>query len=213
MMSTYYVSIGNSDDKLAQAEWHTFIEDIDLCFKMAAAKIHGRWFSAPDAAFQNACWCFEAAEKWIEQGFKPVLSLLAHRYQQDSIALARAETEFVEPYEGCFWQDSREEAEALAAYLNRLSAAEQQAQTLLAEKELELGHAHEDWLHVNQDEWEALQAQAQTLRAKAELAAQFQDYLHMQETRPDFHLSVWEKAWLRKADSLNPQSVGASDES
>jgi hypothetical protein len=57
-------------------------------------------------------------------------------------------------------------------------------------------------LWIAERETEALETELKTLRAKAELAAQFQDYLHMQETRSDFRLSVWERAWLRKADLL-----------
>lgn len=39
-----------------------------------------------------------------------------------------------------------------------LNALESQVATLQAEKELELGHAHEDYIHVNQDEYAALQS-------------------------------------------------------
>jgi len=39
----------------------------------------------------------------------------------------------------------------------------ERVQELEAERELELGHAHEDWLHVNQDEWEATKERVRVL--------------------------------------------------
>lgn len=90
----YYLCIGNSDDKLTQAEWRDFIDDVDITLQLAN-HTHGRWFSEPKSQWQSACWCIEASEHWVEQGLKPVLSLLAGRYRQDSIALAKADTEFV----------------------------------------------------------------------------------------------------------------------
>lgn len=97
-MSIYYLSIGNSDDKLTQQEWFGFIDDIDIALNMGCVRIHGRWYSEPKSPWQNACWCIQPdSEEWIEKGLKPVLRLFASRYRQDSIALAKADTEFIEP--------------------------------------------------------------------------------------------------------------------
>jgi hypothetical protein len=51
-------------------------------------------------------------------------------------------------------------ANAAARDVARLEA---RVRELEAEKELELGHAHEDWLHVQQDDYEALQARVREL--------------------------------------------------
>lgn len=95
-MSIYYVSIGNSDDKLTQREWAMFVEDMDNLLEVNEFTIHGRWFSAPDRGFQNACWCFEETGS-IQVGawFRDGLAQFARRYRQDSIALAMAQTEFI----------------------------------------------------------------------------------------------------------------------
>ena len=93
-MSIYYISIGNSDDKLSQREWSSFIEDVDIVVKNY--HVHGRWFSEPSVPWQSGCWCVEAPE-YAFSGLRPVLALLADRYQQNSIAIAVAATELVAP--------------------------------------------------------------------------------------------------------------------
>ena len=89
-----YISIGNSDDKLTQAEWATFYRETNLLLRQYG-HIHGQWVSEPASAWQNACWCLEFDEK-----DRPVvtwsLATLATRYNQDSIAWAEApKTEFL----------------------------------------------------------------------------------------------------------------------
>ena len=91
-----YVSIGNSDNKLTQREWANFIEDIDIVVARYTDSPHGRWFSAPDSAYQNFCVCLEIDPADVED-FKIDLGHLCRRYKQDSIAWAEAETEFIRP--------------------------------------------------------------------------------------------------------------------
>ena len=90
-----FIGIGNSDNHLSQADWATFIDDIDILVK--PFRIHGRWFSAPDSAFQNAAWCieFEHHPSDAIDALRPCLALLAKRYQQDSIALTCGRPEFI----------------------------------------------------------------------------------------------------------------------
>lgn len=91
---TVYVSIGNSDDKLSQREWSEFYEETDDLVGFAAAKVHGRWTSAPTDAYQNACWCVELDLDDAEN-LRKDLPGLAYRYRQDSIAWAVATTDFI----------------------------------------------------------------------------------------------------------------------
>jgi hypothetical protein len=95
-----YVSIGNSDDKLTQAEWSKFILDMsaEVC---SLGQVHGAWFSAPASPWQNACWCVEfsgpdaqATDNVVAEA-KEQAAELARKYHQDSIAWARTETEFI----------------------------------------------------------------------------------------------------------------------
>ncbi len=93
---TIYVSIGNSDDKLTQFRWSCFQNDINRALVAVGADVHGQWYSAPDSPFQNACWCFEVLPTLVK-GLKARLEYLAENYEQDSIAWAQADTEFIKP--------------------------------------------------------------------------------------------------------------------
>lgn len=53
------ISIGNSDDKLSQAEWSRFVTEVRDTFQYYDIQIHGEWFSLPDKPWQNANWCVE----------------------------------------------------------------------------------------------------------------------------------------------------------
>lgn len=94
-MTTVYISIGNSDDKLTQTEWAAFVNDVDMLLDGRLITIHGRWFSSPDTGYQNACWCIEKEKALV---LRSELRRLAGRYHQDSIAWAEAPTtDFIGP--------------------------------------------------------------------------------------------------------------------
>lgn len=81
-----YISIGNSDDKLTQMRWSAFVSDVRTVIANSQSKIHGEWFSAPNAPWQNACWCIEPIHP--ESALRRKLRGLARQYEQDSIAYA-----------------------------------------------------------------------------------------------------------------------------
>jgi hypothetical protein len=93
---TVYISIGNSDDKLSQADWAAFYRSVNLNIRGWAWQIHGQWVSEPASAWQNACWCVEVLSE-LAVHLRGELSQLAAQYRQDSIAWAVAETEFIKP--------------------------------------------------------------------------------------------------------------------
>lgn len=108
-MITVYISIGNSDDKLGQERWARFVADVDAHTTSLEddreAVIHGRWLSAPDSPYQNACWCLQIHEDphtgsragWLRE----VLASLAYTYEQDSIAWSEVKsTELLGPSHG-----------------------------------------------------------------------------------------------------------------
>lgn len=92
-MLTVYISIGNSDDKLSQAEWSTFHSAVDQVIRRGAHRVHGAWLSPSADPWQNACWCIEIESSiWL----RGQLANLARAYEQDSIAWAEAPvTEFL----------------------------------------------------------------------------------------------------------------------
>ncbi len=95
-----YVSAGNSDDKLSQAEWSAFIRDIEHSLPSGGwVRRHGNWRSLPDDPWQNACWCVEINDAVAETStvaMKKQLAFIATSWNQDSIAWAEVkETEFL----------------------------------------------------------------------------------------------------------------------
>jgi hypothetical protein len=94
---TVYVSIGNSDDKLTQAEWSHFCAAVDALLAHFTFQRHGVWFSLPTSAYQNACWLIEVKSEY-EADIRRGLRDLAGEFRQDSIAWAEATTELLTPW-------------------------------------------------------------------------------------------------------------------
>lgn len=95
LVSTVYVAIGNSDDKLPQADWVTFSLYVEERIRLYAQEVHGAWYSHPTSPWQNACFCFTITpvRATLLRG-----ELTAQRalFKQDSVAWTNAcETEFI----------------------------------------------------------------------------------------------------------------------
>lgn len=93
-MTTCVIQVGNSDDKLTQREWSSFLREIERALLWSKLTIHFSGFSAQDAQWQNACWVIEVSEedmKWM----KDKIAFIRSRYKQDSVAWTTGETEFL----------------------------------------------------------------------------------------------------------------------
>ncbi|MGH3783157.1 MAG: hypothetical protein ACRDZY_08375 [Acidimicrobiales bacterium] len=93
-MSTVHAAIGNSDDKLSQRDWSSYLEDFHLVMVTAATQVHGVWHSAPVSQFQNACIAAEVAPEALD-GLRAALLSLRRRHRQESVAFNVSETELV----------------------------------------------------------------------------------------------------------------------
>jgi hypothetical protein len=97
---TVTIQIGNSDDKLTQREWSTFVSKVDSLIRYNThEKIHFTGASYPDSFWQNACWVVEVKSSSVA-AFKHRLMLFmrAHgseRFQQESVAVTVGTTEFI----------------------------------------------------------------------------------------------------------------------
>lgn len=94
MPVTVYLSIGNSDDKLTQAEWSQFVVEM-IARVVSIGHTHGAWFSLPHTPYQNACWCVEYATADDLAEAREVTVEIREKYRQDSVAWATASTEFL----------------------------------------------------------------------------------------------------------------------
>jgi hypothetical protein len=92
-MTSTYITIGNSDDKLTQREWASFFSTTALAIRgaveAAGGTVHGQWVSEPASAWQNACWCVNLGADSAEL-LKLRLSEIATDFRQASIAWAQA---------------------------------------------------------------------------------------------------------------------------
>jgi hypothetical protein len=89
-----YVSIGNSDDKLTQAEWSAYAQSVRNLLRLRAREIHGEWYSAADSEYQNACFCVVLADD--TPVIREELAEMRQAWRQDSVAWAEVPvTEFV----------------------------------------------------------------------------------------------------------------------
>lgn len=93
-LKTVSVLIGNSDDKLPQSSWSTFVEWTDKAINEYCDGVHFMGYSNPAAKWQNACWVFTITEE-REPELKAVLRKLRDKWGQDSIAYVVGKTEFL----------------------------------------------------------------------------------------------------------------------
>lgn len=89
-----YVTIGNSDNKLGQLDWSNFCRDVDNLVRAFAHDVHGEFYSLPNAEWQNACWSFTIHAS-ATTAARANLGIIAHEFEQDSIAWAEAQVVFL----------------------------------------------------------------------------------------------------------------------
>lgn len=96
-MLTVLIMIGNSDDKLAQHQWCSYWTAVHNLVLEYADEVHGEWVSESMSPFQNAAWCAVFYEDMAAE-LKGRLRVIAHTYEQDSIAWAEIpEAQFLIP--------------------------------------------------------------------------------------------------------------------
>jgi hypothetical protein len=93
-VKTVVVQIGNSDNKLKQADWARFVQCVGGIIREQAATIH--FFGGPEnwASWQKVCWVFDCEESRLSQ-VKIRLTEARKEFLQDSAAVTVGETEFV----------------------------------------------------------------------------------------------------------------------
>lgn len=110
-MTTVYITIGNSDDKLSQEQWAEFCAAVHLAVTgMLAhgAVVHFHGYSIPSAPWQNAMWAVELPDDPdVVDALRVRLAGLAWAYNQDSIAWGRVENvEFLAGQRNAAWDGS-----------------------------------------------------------------------------------------------------------
>lgn len=82
-----YVSWGNSDDKLTQAEWSAMCVRVVDEIQQRGLVVHVIGYSAPASVWQNACAGFEVDDSCTDE-LKQALGEICGRFRQDGIVWA-----------------------------------------------------------------------------------------------------------------------------
>lgn len=96
-------AIGNTDDKLPQREWSSFVGQVhslvDLVVHAHDGAVQFMGYSAPGAPWQNALWAIEMPDDPdAREALRARLRVLAGRYRQDAVAWWEAgHTEMLTP--------------------------------------------------------------------------------------------------------------------
>lgn len=88
------VSIGNSDDKLTQAEWSEYVKEVRRAMASRCRQMYGEWYSSGDSPFQNACFCGEFYLDTLK-GLREVLTAIRIEHKQESVAFLVGEAKFI----------------------------------------------------------------------------------------------------------------------
>lgn len=91
---TITIQIGNSDDKLTQAKWSEFVEEIRKAIELNCNVIHFFGGAENWKPWQNVCWIIVCPD-YVLSTFKDVLTGIRLKYNQDSIAFSICTTEFI----------------------------------------------------------------------------------------------------------------------
>lgn len=99
--TTILVAIGNSDNKLTQAQWslfHSAVDDEIVAFaQYAGITLHGRWVSPSTDPYQNAGWCIAVEDDMmvhtrdLQNGIRSILPA----FGQDSVAWTVGQTRLI----------------------------------------------------------------------------------------------------------------------
>jgi len=88
------IEIGNSDDKLTQAEWAKYVEAVRHKVSIYAEQVFFFGGSPNWMHWQNACWHFEIDNRY-ETPLREVLILLRKKFNQESIAWSELIYEYI----------------------------------------------------------------------------------------------------------------------
>lgn len=94
MMTTVTIQIGNSDDKLTQAEWGRYVKDVERAINYHCPDVHFFGGSPNWFPWQNVAWVTNAPKDDLMRLLMR-LREIREQYGQDSIAWTQGETVFI----------------------------------------------------------------------------------------------------------------------
>ena len=93
---TITLQIGNSDDKLTQAEWFDFVNSMTNVVTAYQQQIHFASGSPSNARWQDFCWVFEMeADNLVRDALYRQVHDCRKKFKQNSAAFTEGQTSFV----------------------------------------------------------------------------------------------------------------------
>jgi hypothetical protein len=93
-LKTIVVQIGNSDNKLPQAQWAEFVRRVNGMIREHAKAVHFFGGTENWAAWQRVCWVFDCEGARMAE-LRSRLTATRKEFRQDAAALTEGETEFI----------------------------------------------------------------------------------------------------------------------
>ena len=93
-MKTITIQIGNSDDRLTQKDWASFVADVARAVESCPGRVHFAGASPGSEPWQNYCVVVEVESQFVEL-LRGEVESVRRRWRQDSVAWTEGETRFV----------------------------------------------------------------------------------------------------------------------
>ncbi len=91
---TVAILIGNTDNKLTQQMWATYVRDMSSLVADYTEDIHFCGGPSTFERYQNACWVFTIDDR-DRSSLRTKITKLREEYRQDSVAWLIGTTEFI----------------------------------------------------------------------------------------------------------------------
>jgi hypothetical protein len=91
---TVTVQLGNTDNKLTQQEWSSFITSVRVCLTAFNVTTHFQGGTREDAPYQNFCIVFNAKPETLPT-LKHQVCMVGASFRQNSVAWTEGVTEFI----------------------------------------------------------------------------------------------------------------------
>lgn len=100
-----YVSVGNPNDDLSQAQWARLVREMNLLLQSAdgvgGVDLTGQWLSEPASAWQDACWALQLSSRVpVRKRIESLRSKLLNIADRYRVTIVWAEAPKVELIEG-----------------------------------------------------------------------------------------------------------------
>ena len=89
------ILIGNSDDRLTQAQWANYVNTMRHQISRHVEEIHCESLTASDSSRQSACFVVSTMNTASKSGLRSAVIQVRRQFNQDSVAWLEGKTELI----------------------------------------------------------------------------------------------------------------------